>query len=79
MGICSEAMFCDVDGIYCKATEDTAKESLDDALNMEIGQAIANSQDPSDYAGIDIITDARHGTRKKQCIFGRYSTRRYYT
>ena len=64
MGICSETMFCDVEGIYCRATEDTAKESLDDALNMEIGQAIANSQDPSDYAGIDIITDARHGTRK---------------
>ena len=64
MGICSETMFCDVEWIYCKATEDTAKESLDDAFNMEIGQAIANSQDPSDYAGIDIITDARHGTRK---------------
>ena len=31
MGICSKTMFCDVEGIYSKATEDTAKESLDDA------------------------------------------------
>ena len=77
MGIYSETLFCDVEGIYCQATEDTEIESLDDALNIEIGQAIANSQDPSDYAGTDIITDARHETKK--CIFGRYSTRRYYT
>ena len=64
MGICSETMFSDVEEIYCKATEDTANEALEDALNMEIAQAIANTEDPSEFTGIDIITDARHGTRK---------------
>ena len=64
LGICSETMFSDMEDIYCKSTEDTAKESVEDALNMEIGQAIANVQDPSEFSGIDIITDARHGTRK---------------
>ena len=64
LGICSETMFSDMEDIYCKATEDTAKESVEDALNMETGQAIANVQDPSEFSGIDIITDARHGTRK---------------
>ena len=53
-----------MEDIYYKATEDRAKESVEDALNMEIGQAIANVQDPSEFSGIDINTDARHGTRK---------------
>ena len=73
MGICRETMFSDVAGIYCKANEDAANEILEGVVNIEIGQVIANSQDPPDYTGIDIITDAWHGTR--QCIFGCYSAR----
>ena len=57
-------MFSDIEQIYYKATEDTANESIEDALNMEIGQAVANVPDPSEFSGINIITDARHGTRK---------------
>ena len=64
LGFCSETMFSDIEQIYYKATEDTANESIEDALNMEIGQAVANVPDPSEFSGINIITDARHGTRK---------------
>ena len=64
LGFCSETMFFDIEQIYYKATEDTANESIEDALNMEIGQAVANVPDPSEFSGINIITDARHGTRK---------------
>ena len=68
LGICGETMFSDMEDIYCKATENTAKKSVKDVLNMEIGQAIANVQDPSEFSGIDIISDARHGTRKYSTI-----------
>ena len=49
LGICSETMFSGIEHIYYKATEDTAKELIEDALNMEIGQAVANVPDPSEF------------------------------
>ena len=64
LGFCSETIFSDIEHIYYKATENTVKESIQDALNMEIGQAVANVPDPSEFLGINIITDARHGTQK---------------
>ena len=79
MGICSETMFSFVEKIYYKATEDTTIEALENALNMEIDQVIANTEYPSGFTGIDIITDATHGTRKKQCIFGCHSSWGNYT
>lgn len=41
---------------------------METALLMEIGQSVANSSDPSQTEGIDIITDARHGTRKNSAF-----------
>ena len=64
MGICSETMFSFVEKIYYKAAEDTTNEALENTLNMEIDQVIANTEYPSGFTGIDIITDARHGPRK---------------
>ena len=68
IGLCSESMFSDVQNIICEVTEDAAKISMETALLMEIGQSVANSSDPSQTEGIDIITDARHGTRKNSAF-----------
>ena len=61
-------MFSDVQNIICEVTEDAAKISMETALLMEIGQSVANSSDHSQIEGIDIITDARHGTRKNSAF-----------
>lgn len=64
LGVCPESMFSDVQNIFCEVTEAIAKQSMETALNTEIGQSVANSANPLRIEGINIITDARHGTRK---------------
>lgn len=64
LGICSETMFSDVHDIYCDATENCAYKSTENAVSLEIGQSVANNENTAEFQGIDIITDARHGTRK---------------
>ena len=68
LGTCSESMFSDIQNIICDATETVAKLSMESAINTEIAQSLANSVDPLDMNGIDIITDARHGTRKNSAF-----------
>ena len=68
LGICPESMFSDMQNLICDATEAVAKSSMESALNTEIGQSVANSVNPLQTDGIDIITDARHGTRKNSAF-----------
>ena len=65
IGSCSETVFKNVHDIFCETIELAAKESIQTAMNEEIAQAVANmTEDNSEFEGIDIITDARHGWRK---------------
>ena len=52
--------------MFCETIKAAAKESIQTALNGEIAQAVANmAKNGSEFEGIDIITDARHGWMKK--------------
>ena len=68
LGICPESMFSDVQNLICDATEAVAKSSIESALNTEIVQSVENSVNPLQTDGVDIITDARHGTRKNSAF-----------
>ena len=68
LGVCSESMFTDVQKIICEATDIVARTSVESALNAEMAQAVANSLNPLEMEGIDIITDARQSTRKNSAF-----------
>ena len=68
LGICPESMFSGMQNIICDATEAAAKSSMESALNTEIGQSAANSVNPLQTDEIDLIPDARHGTRKNSAL-----------
>ena len=63
-GVCSETTFSDIFDIFCVATKVCAEMSMQDALHNEIGQTLADFDYPEYFEGIDIISDARHATRK---------------
>ena len=70
LGICSDAIFTDVQNIIllCEATNALARSSTDITLNTEIGQSVANSANRLEMEGIDIKTDAGHGTRENSAF-----------
>ena len=68
IGVCSETMFADIFDTYCDATKVCAEMSMQDALHNKIGHTLANFDYPEYFEDIDIISDARHATRKNSAF-----------
>lgn len=65
IGIIPESAFESQHDAYCSTTKDMAEESITEAINEEVATEILNSEENgSQYHGINIMTDARHGWRR---------------
>lgn len=64
-GRCPETFFMNSHDMYCDATEELAKESVTEARQEEEVLSIQEAEENDiEYEGINIITDARHATRR---------------
>jgi hypothetical protein len=65
IGIIPESAFESQHDVYCCTTRDMAEEAITKAVNEEVATEILKSEENgSQYHGINIMTDARHGWRR---------------
>lgn len=65
LGKCPETLFINTHDMYCDATEVLTKESITEARQEEEISSIQEAEENGiEYGGINIITDARHSTRR---------------
>ena len=61
-GLIPEGMFENQHELYCLKTEELTRESIFQAMNEKVATEVLKSEDPnSQFNGINILTDARHG------------------
>ena len=63
LGVCGESYYGTVHEQYCVITEDVTKESIKGALEEETALTLLETENDN-YEGINIMSDARHGTRR---------------
>ena len=64
-GKCPETSFNNLHDLYCDITEELTKDSITEARQMEEVLTIQEAEENDvEYGGINILTDARHSTRR---------------
>ena len=65
IGVCPESYYGNIHEQYCEVTSAVTKEKIQNAIDEEVALTMLQSEEGGcDFKGINIMSDARHGTRR---------------